>query len=430
MSGALKIGIAGLGTVGAGVVRLLRDEADLLAVRCGRPITVTAVSARDRSRDRGFDMAALAWHDDAVAVAGDPNVDVVVELIGGEEGIARQLADAAFAAGKPFVTANKALIARHGTALAEAAEKAGAALCFEAAVAGGVPVVRALQDGLAANRRDYVFGIFNGTCNYILTTMEATGRSFEDVLGEAQEKGFAEADPSFDVDGIDTAHKLAILAALAFGTAVDFDSVHVEGIRDIAATDIQYAAELGYRIKLLGIGRLTEHGLEQLVHPCMVPLSEPIAHVAGADNAIVLEGSPVGRTVMEGQGAGAGPTASAVVSDLMAIARGEARLAFGMPASELRRVEPVALENHRGAYYIRLVVIDRPGVVADVTAILRDHDVSLASFIQRGRAPGEAVTLVFVTHQTDEAAMKGALGAIEKLDTVTEAPKMVRIKDL
>lgn len=426
----LRVGVAGLGTVGAGVLKLLEDNGTEISARCGRAITVTAVSARDRGRDRGVDLTPYEWHDDAVALATAPDVDVVVELIGGSEGVAKDLAEAAIAGGKSFVTANKALIARHGTALARAAEEAGSTLRFEAAVAGGVPIISALQDGLAANRRDYVFGIFNGTCNYILTEMESSGRDFDEVLREAQEKGYAEADPSFDVDGVDTAHKLAILTALALGAEVDFEAIHVEGIRDISAIDIQYAAELGYRIKLLGIGRLTEHGLEQTVHPAMVPLKEAIAHVGGVVNAVVVEGSHVGRMMMEGEGAGEGPTASAVVADIISIARGVQGYSFGIPAKDLRRIEAAPIERHQGAYYFRLVVIDQPGVVADIAAILRDENVSLASLIQRGRAPGEPVSVVFITHVTDEASMKQALERMQALDSVIEPFRMIRIKDL
>ena len=322
MTRPLAIAVAGLGTVGAGVVKLLRANADIIAARAGRPIAITAVSARERNRDRGISLSGLRWYDDPVALAADPQVDVVVECIGGSEGPARALVQAAIAAGKHVVTANKALLAVHGAALAQASEARGVALAFEAAVAGGIPAIKALREGLAANRIQRVAGILNGTCNYILTVMREQKREFAEVLAEAQKLGYAEADPSFDIDGIDAAHKLAILAALAFGRPVDFSAVHVEGIREVSALDIALAEELGYRIKLLGIARREEGGISTRVHPCMVPISAPIARVDGVFNAVVAEGDFVGRVMMEGRGAGEGPTASAVVADVIDIARG------------------------------------------------------------------------------------------------------------
>ena len=306
MSRPLSVGVAGLGTVGGGVLKVLRENADLVAARAGRPIVVTAVSARDRSKDRGVPFAGLRWYDDPVALASDPGVDVVVEAIGGSEGSARALAEATIAAGKSLVTANKALLAVHGAELAALAEAKGVSLAFEAAVAGGIPAIKALREGLAANRISRVSGILNGTCNYILTQMREHGREFADVLADAQKLGYAEADPSFDIDGIDAAHKLSILAALAFGRPVAFDSVYVEGIRRISALDIGFATELGYRIKLLGIARQTDQGIETRVHPCMVPSSAPIARVDGVFNAVVAEGNFVGRVMLEGRGAGGG----------------------------------------------------------------------------------------------------------------------------
>ncbi|MBV8534378.1 MAG: homoserine dehydrogenase, partial [Alphaproteobacteria bacterium] len=317
MASPLKIAIAGLGTVGAGVVKLLADNGQLLAQRCGRPLVVTAVSARDKSRKRGVELGQARWFDDAAALAAEADAEIVLELIGGSDGIARRVCETAIARGRSVVTANKALLALHGTALARAAEEKGVALCYEAAVAGGIPVIKALREGLAANRIVRIYGILNGTCNYILTQMRRTGRPFAEVLVEAQKLGYAEADPSFDVDGIDAAHKLAILAGLAFGAAVNFGGVHIEGIRRISPLDLEFAKELGYRLKLLGIARMTEHGIEQRVHPCLVPLETPIAAVEDVFNAVVAEGNFAGRTVFEGRGAGAGPTASAVVADLI-----------------------------------------------------------------------------------------------------------------
>jgi homoserine dehydrogenase len=430
MNGALRIGIAGLGTVGAGTLRLLREHRDILAQRCGRPLTVGAVSARERKRDRGVDVSQLRWCDDALALAGDPEIDVVVELIGGSDGIAKRLIETAIASRKHVVTANKALLAHHGTALARTAEAAGVTLAYEAAVAGGIPIIKALREGLAGNRVERIYGILNGTCNYILTTMRRTGREFADVLTEAQKLGYAEADPSFDVDGIDAAHKLAILTSVAFGCEINFAGVHVEGIRNVSAMDIAYAEELGYRIKLLGSARPTEHGIEQRVHACMVPIGTPIAHVEGVFNAVVTEGDFVGQNVAEGRGAGAGPTASAVVADLIDIARGRTLPTFSVPAAQLKRLPPSPMERHRGAYYVRLMVVDRPGVIADVTAALRDEQVSLESMLQRGRAPDEAVPVVLTTHETEEALMRRALDRIASLNTVVEPPHMIRIETL
>jgi homoserine dehydrogenase len=426
----LRIAIAGLGTVGAGVVKLLQTHAGDLARRCGRPIEIVAVSARNRGRDRGIDLSHYRWHDDPLALAGLAEVDVVVELIGGSEGPARKLLEAAIAGGRHVVSANKALLAHHGAALARAAEAKGVSLGYEAAVAGGIPIIKTLREGLAANRIERIYGILNGTCNYILTTMRQTGREFADVLADAQRLGYAEADPSFDVDGVDAAHKLAILAGLAFGCEVDIGHVHVEGIRNVSAVDIAFAEELGFRIKLLGIARLTEHGIEQRVHACMVPLGTPIAHVEGVFNAVVTEGDFVGQNLCQGRGAGAGPTASAVVADLIDIARGRSQPTFGLPAGELKKLPASPMARHRGAYYIRLMVVDKPGVIADVTAALRDEEVSLESMLQRARSPGEPVPVVLTTHDSEEAAMRRALDRIAALGSVVEPPHVIRIESL
>ena len=426
----LRIAVAGLGNVGAGTVKLLQQHAEDLARRCERPIEIRAVSARDRRRDRGVDLSRYAWLEDAVALARLPEIEVVVELIGGAEGPARSLLEAALAAGKHVVTANKALLAHHGTALARQAEAKGVSLGYEAAVAGGIPIIKTLREGLAANRIERVYGILNGTCNYILTVMRQSGREFADVLADAQSLGYAEADPSFDVDGIDAAHKLAILAGVAFGCEINFAGVQVDGIRNVSAVDIAFAEELGYRIKLLGIARPTEFGIEQRVHACMVPLGTPIAHVEGVYNAVVTEGDFVGQNICEGRGAGAGPTASAVVSDLIDIARGRSQPTFSVPASELKRLPASPMARHRGAYYIRLMVVDKPGVIADVAAALRDEEVSMEAMIQRARSPGEAVPVVLTTHETEEAAMRRALDRITRLASVTEPPHMIRIESL
>ena len=426
----LRVGIAGLGTVGAGVVRLLRENGGLLAQRCGRPIALAAVSARDRGRDRGVDLSGVPWFDDALALATEAECDVVVELIGGSDGIARTLTEAAFANGRHVVTANKALMAEHGVALAVAAEEAGVTLAYEAAVAGGIPIIKGLREGLAANRIAGVSGILNGTCNYILSEMRDSGRDFAAVLDEAQAHGYAESDPSFDIDGVDAAHKLAILAAIAFNTRVAFEQVHVEGIRHVSALDIGFAEELGYRIKLLGLAREREEGIELRVHPCMIPAGAAIAAVEGVFNAVVAQGDFVDQVMMVGRGAGAGPTASAVVADLIDIVRGDPAPALGAPASGLRRLPVVPMERRHGAYYLRLMVVDQPGVIADIAAVLRDNDISLESLLQHGRSPSEAVPVVITTHETEESAMIRALDTMAAIDAVLEPPRLIRIEPL
>lgn len=427
MTATLRVGVAGLGTVGMGVLALLDCNAVVVEARAGRRIAVSAVSARERGRDRGMTLAPYDWHDDPVVLARDPDVDVVVEVIGGADGAARATVDAALAAGKPVVTANKALLALHGSELAARAEQAGVALAYEAAVAGGIPVIKALREGLAGNRIDRVAGILNGTCNHILTVMQAHGRAFADVLAEAQALGYAEADPSFDIDGIDAAHKLAILTALAFGRPVAFADIHIEGIRAITAEDIGFATTLGYRIKLLGLARATEAGVSARVHPVLLPEGAELARVDGVHNAVVAEGDFVGRVMLQGRGAGAGPTASAVVADLVDIARGRHAPVWGAASGALSNAPSIAMEHHVGEYYLRLTVVDRPGVIADVTAILRDCGVSMASMIQRGRSDC-AVPVVIVTHATTEAAMRVALARIAALDAVLQPPAMIRIE--
>lgn len=427
MKEPLRIGLAGLGTVGGGVVEILDRHRELLAARCGRPLVLAGVSARHRDRHRKLKIGKAEWYDNPVKMATDPGIDVVVEVIGGEDGIAKKIAETALQSGKSLVTANKALIAHHGTRLARMAEKNGVALRFEAAVAGGVPIIKSLREGLVANQLVEVYGILNGTCNYILTQMEMTGRDFNDVLAEAQELGYAEADPSFDIDGIDTAHKLAILASVSFGVEVNFAGVHIEGLRHISAEDIAYAHELGYRIKLLGITRFGAEGIEQRVHPCMVEIDTPVAHVEGAFNAIVAQGDAVERTVFEGPGAGRGPTASAVVADIVDIGRGDLSPAFSVPAKSLKPCETYPMAERRGANYVRLLVVDEPGVIAKVAAALRDANVSIESIIQRGQAEGDLVSMVMITHEAREGNMIQALEKIGRLKTVVEPPTMIRI---
>ena len=431
MTGALRVAVAGLGTVGAGTLKLLEAHGELIAARCGRPILVSAVSARDRRKDRGVDLAGVRWFEDAVVMAADPEIDVVLELIGGAEATAKQVVEAAIAAGKHVITANKALLAHHGTDLARRAEAAGVVLAYEAAVAGGIPVIKMIREGMAANSIARVYGILNGTCNYVLSTMRETGREFAEVLAEAQKLGYAEADPGVDVDGVDAAHKLAILTALAFGCEVNFDGVYIEGIREVSALDITYAEELGYRIKLLGLSRLIDGGVEQRVHPSMVRADAPIANVEGVFNAVVAEGDFVDTILAEGRGAGGGPTASAVVADLIDLARGGGRLAtFAVPAEDLTLLPSLRMERHAGSYYLRLMVLDRPGVLADVAAALRDQEISVEAVLQRGHAPGEAVPVVITTHKTQEARMTKALRHIGGFAFMMEPPRMIRIESL
>jgi homoserine dehydrogenase len=422
----LKIAIAGLGTVGGGTVRLLAQQADVLAARVGRPLQLVACAALVRPDDLPLD--GVPYFTDARVMAREAEYDVLVELIGGAHGIALDVVTTALNRGRHVVTANKAMVAHHGGALAALAEQADVNFAFEASVAGGIPVIKALREGLAGNRLSQVYGILNGTCNYILTTMRESGREFADVLAEAQSLGYAEADPSFDIDGIDTAHKLAILTSLAFGTAIDFDKVYIEGIRHVSALDIRFADELGYRIKLLGIARRTEQGIEQRVHPCMVPIGSSIGRVDGVFNAVVAEGDFVGRVVLEGRGAGAGPTASAVVADLVDIASRRRAPVFGVRTTSLVPLDLSPMEGHRGAYYIRLMVRDQSGVFADIAAALRDEKVSMEAILQRGRAPGETVPVVMTVHDTLESSMARAIEKIRKIEAVVEPPRLIRIE--
>lgn len=422
----LKIGIAGLGTVGAGVIRLLEENKEEIAKRTGRNIEVVAVSARKKDKDRGIDLSKFSWYDDPFALA-ESDVDVVVELMGGEGDPALALVVKALEGGKAVVTANKALLAHHGIELATLSAEKNAPLLFEAAIAGGIPIVKMLREGLAANKISRLYGILNGTCNYILTTMEASGRDFDDVLKEAQEKGYAEAEPSLDVDGWDTAHKLSLLTALAFGVEPDLNSVTVRGIRAITAQDIQTADELGYRIKLIGQSYCREDGcIVQLVEPCLVEKSASLANVHGVLNAVYTQSNHAGPNFIEGRGAGAGPTASAVVADLMDLARGNTIPAFGVKADELVPLKCRDPDEEAGEYYIRLVVLDQPGVIADIAAILRDYHISIESLIQRGRDPGQPVTVALTTHEVQRRYLNGAISLISGLKSVTARPLILQ----
>jgi homoserine dehydrogenase len=437
----LKIGLAGLGTVGMGVLQMLKENGAALEERCGRSIMVTGICARDRARDRGIDLSGMEWFDDPVALASSDAIDIFVELIGGEEGPARAAVEAALTAGKPVVTANKALLAKHGTALARLAEEKGAALNFEAAVAGGIPIVKTLRESLAGNQVSRVFGILNGTCNYILTRMGNEGQPFEAVLADAQRAGYAEADPTFDVEGHDTAHKLALLTSLAFGTEVSFETIYVEGISSITPADIEAAEELGYKIKLLGVALRTDSGIEQRVHPTMLPSHSALAHVDGVLNCVAVDGVFVGDIMLVGPGAGAGPTASSVVGDIADIARGSRLPVFARPAAALAAHRRAAMRSHEGGYYIRLSVYDRSGAFAAIAARMAAEDISLESIVQKhasagspgsGRPsqPGEPTPVVIITHETTEAAIRRALDAIEADGHVDRKPQMIRIERL
>jgi homoserine dehydrogenase len=432
MAEPLRIALAGLGTVGAGVIRVIEANAALIARRAGRPIVISAVSARDRGRNRGVDLSPYVWEDDMVILGERADVDVVVELVGGSDGPALACARTTIEAGKALVTANKAMIAHHGLKLAEMAEAAQVALKFEAAVAGGIPVIKGLREGAAANEIERVYGILNGTCNYILSTMADTGRSFADILAEAQAKGYAEADPAFDIEGTDAAHKLSILAAICFGSKIDFPAVATAGISRILAEDIAQADALGYVIRLIGMAEEDRSGpaprLFQRVQPHLVPINHPLAHVNGATNAVVAEGNYSGRLLFQGAGAGDGPTASAVVADLIDIARGDIGAPFSVAVAELEAMPPAETGHRRGKSYIRFVVADRPGVLAEITAAMRDAGVSIESLIQKGNAEDDdEVILAIVTHDGPEAAVSEAVRLLEGSPSLTTAPLVMHI---
>jgi len=420
----LRIAIAGLGTVGGGVIRTLIARRVELAARAGREIECIAVSARHRHKTRPAGVADIPWADDAVSLAAG-DADVVVELIGGEDGPARMLVERALSSGKHVVTANKALLAYRGADLAALAETKGVSLRFEAAAAGGIPIVKALRESLIAYDVVAVRGILNGTCNYILTQMEASGRSFAEILAEAQRLGFAEADPALDVGGGDTAHKLALLAALAFGIKPDLANIPIQGISHITPQDIAFAREFGWRIKLLGIARRVGDRIDQRVQPAMVKLGTPLADVDGAFNAVVANAGEAGPFFFEGRGAGEAPTASAVLADIVDIARGNVSTAFGRPAGSLRAATPALPQTLRSAFYLRFDVLDVPGVLAEIATHLAQSEISIESMIQRGRSLGEAVSIVMITHECSHEAVVHALKVISASDRVLGTPCMI-----
>lgn len=430
MSKPFRVGIVGLGTVGVGVVKILQQNAELLALRAGRPIEIVAISARSKDKNRGVDLSEYSWVDAPVDMASRDDVDAVIELIGGSEGTAYDLAHAALGNKKHVVTANKALVAHHGYALAQLAEGNEVSIAYEAAVAGGVPIIKALREGLAANNVSEIYGILNGTCNYILTQMRESGRDFDDVLKDAQNLGYAESDPTFDIDGIDAAHKLCILTAIAFGVKPDFEALKVQGIRHLNATDIACASEFGYRIKLLGVARNIDGKIMQSVEPCLVPIGSPLGSIEDVYNAVYVDGNFVDTPLLTGKGAGEGPTASSVVADIIDLARGLKVPIFGIPADALKQAQWIDMGETKSHYYLRLNVIDKPGVIADISAILRDQNISIEGMMQRGRDPGQAVPIVITTHDTRHADMLRAAQLIEELGACAEKPCLMTIEEL
>ncbi|MFM2388561.1 MAG: hypothetical protein RLZZ437_116 [Pseudomonadota bacterium] len=425
----LRLGIAGLGTVGIGVVKIIAQHADLIAARAGRPVVITAVSARDRSKNRDADLSGFAWETDPVALARRDDVDVFIEVMGGHEGPARAATEAALAAGKHVVTANKALLAHHGQALAMAAEAAGLALRFEAAVAGGIPVIKALTEGLAGNAMRRVMGVMNGTCNYILTRMESAGLPYETVFEEARQLGYLEADPNLDVGGIDAGHKLSLLAAIAFGTQVSFDAVELEGIGSVSIDDIRLAADMGYKIKLLGVAQMTGRGLEQRMTPCLVPADSPLGQLQGGTNMVVLEGDSVGQIVLRGPGAGMGPTASAVMGDVIDLARGVRIPAFGVPAARL--AVPVAAATTAPApYYLRMTLLDKPGALAKIATCLGEAGISIDRMRQYGHAGASEAPVLIVTHKATRDDINHATGRFAATGVMVGQPVAIRIEEV
>lgn len=426
MTSPLRLGIAGLGTVGVGIVRIVQQHAALLEARAGRPIVINAVSARSKTKNRDVDLSGYDWEDDPVVLAKRADVDVFIEVMGGHEGPAKDATEAAIASGKDVVSANKALLATHGQALAEAAEAAGQVIRFEAAVAGGIPVVKALTEGLAGNEITRVMGVMNGSCNYILTRMQDAGLSYEAVFDEANQLGYLEADPELDVGGIDAGHKLALLSSIAFGTQVDFDAVELEGIGSVTIEDINQAADMGYKIKLLGVAQLTGRGLEQRMSPCLVPDTSPLGQLQGGTNMIVLEGDAVGQIVLRGPGAGEGPTASAIIGDVMDIARGLRISTFGQPAITLRKARP-ARAAVPAPYYLRLQLLDKPGALAKVAHALGEAGISIDRMRQYGHDDTAAPVLI-VTHKTTRTALDEAMVAFKSTGVVTGDPVAIRIE--
>jgi homoserine dehydrogenase len=430
MSEILRVGIAGLGTVGTAVTRLLQRQTEALTARTGRRIVVTAACVKDQSKQRDADLSNIEFYADPVALASSEKIDLFVELIGGSEGPARASVETALAHGKSVVTANKALLAAHGLHLTQLAEENHAALAFEASVAGGIPIVKTLREGLAGNSVLRVYGILNGTCNYILSRMEREQLSFETCLSEAQKLGYAEADPTFDIGGFDTAHKLSILTSLAFGTRISPEAIDIEGIERVTLADIEAAEDLGFRIKLLGVAQRTAEGIEQRVHPTMVSKNSAIAQVMGVLNAVTIDGDAVHELTLVGPGAGGDATASAVVADIADIAKGVRTAPFGLPSSQLKELKRMPMRRHEGGYYIRLSVRDVAGAFARIASRMAERKISLESIMQRGRrgSPGDCVDVILITHATSEHLVREALELIFEDGTIVARAQVIRIE--
>ena len=426
MTKPLRLGIAGLGTVGVGVIKIIQNKLPLLEARTGRKILISAISAQAKTKDRGIDLSSYQWESDPISLATREDIDVFIELIGGHEGVAKEAVGLAISKGKDVVTANKALLAHHGHELALKAEKNGAALRFEAAVAGGIPVIKSLTEGLAGNTINRVMGVMNGTCNYILTRMESAGLSYEEVFSEADKLGYLEADPNLDIGGIDAAHKLSILSSLAFGTEINFAEVELDGIDKITIDDIKQAADMGFRIKLLGVSQITASGLEQRTSPCLVPSDSPLGQLEGGTNMIVIEGDQAGQIMLCGAGAGERPTASAVVSDVVDLARGIRLATFGQPAKILQKVSSSKSQTP-APYYLRLLIHDEPGALAKITKILSQYNVSIDRMRQYGHEDENAPVLI-VTHEIKHENLMRAIKELPNTEVLVSQPVAIRIE--
>ena len=426
MTKPLRLGIAGLGTVGVGVIKIIQNKLSLLKARTGKQILISAVTAKSKTKDRGIDLSSYQWERDPVSLANREDIDVFIELIGGHEGAAKEAVEIAISKGKNVVTANKALLAHHGHELALKAEENGSILRFEAAVAGGIPVIKSLTEGLAGNSINRIMGVMNGTCNYILTRMESSGLSYEEVFSEANELGYLEADPNLDIGGIDAAHKLSIMSSIAFGTKVNFNGVELDGIDKITINDIHQAADMGFRIKLLGVSQMTSSGLEQRMSPCLVPTRSPLGQLEGGTNMIVIEGDQVGQIVLRGAGAGEGPTASAVVSDIADIARGISLATFGQPAKTLKKASSSKSQTPV-PYYLRMLLHDEPGALAKITKILSQFNVSIDRMRQYGHEDENAPVLI-VTHEIKHEDLMTAIQELPNTQVLKAQPLAIRIE--
>ena len=426
MTKPLRLGIAGLGTVGVGVIKIIQNKLSLLEARTGKQILISAVTAKSKTKDRGIDLSPYQWERDPASLANREDIDVFIELIGGHEGAAKEAVEIAISKGKNVVTANKALLAHHGHELALKAEENGSILRFEAAVAGGIPVIKSLTEGLAGNSINRIMGVMNGTCNYILTRMESSGLSYEEVFSEANELGYLEADPNLDIGGIDAAHKLSILSSIAFGTEINFNGVELDGIDKITINDIHQAADMGFRIKLLGVSQMTSSGLEQRMSPCLVPTGSPLGQLEGGTNMIVIEGDQVGQIVLRGAGAGEGPTASAVVSDITDIARGISLATFGQPAKTLKKASSSKSQTP-APYYLRMLLHDEPGALAKITKILSQFNVSIDRMRQYGHEDENAPVLI-VTHEIKHEDLMTAIQELPNTQVLKAQPLAIRIE--